>query len=255
MPTWNERAAQALEEAMGRLGTWVALGLLVLVAALIAGIGTHKASPGPSGLAAGISLFVLGATLLAVLWYSLETRRLVRTQRDAAEITDHPWLHVAGWPAEHPLDADAAIPFGGVEARLPIQNVGRTPALLRDISVRYDHQPDSKDCQVMRGSDANPRVLAPGQQFVTKVVEIRFGEPEPPTLYVEVSIRYQTIHGGTGRVVLRFRYADRIWKSRDTDYDCTLSSGLTLPRPESVAGMNGVCLGPRQRGGVGRAPG
>ena len=74
MPTWNERAAQALEEAMGRLGTWVALGLLVLVAALIAGIGTHKASPGPSGLAAGISLFVLGATLLAVLWYSLETR-------------------------------------------------------------------------------------------------------------------------------------------------------------------------------------
>ncbi len=240
---------------MGRLGTWVALGLLVLVAALIAGIATHKASPGPSGWAAGISLFVLGATLLAVLWYSLETRRLVRTQRDAAEITDHPWLHVAGWPAEHPLDADAAIPFGGVEARLPIQNVGRTPALLRDISVWYDHQPDSKDCQVMHGGDANPRVLAPGQQFVTKVVEIRFGEPEPPTLYVEVSIRYQTIHGGTGRVVLRFRYADRIWKSRDTDYDCTLSSGLTLPRPESVAGMNGVCRGPRQRGGVGWDPG
>jgi hypothetical protein len=237
--SWSERAARTLEQAMGHLGTWLVLGLLALAAAVIAGYATHRAGSSPSAWAAGITPFVLGATLLAVLWYSLETRRLVRAQRDAAEITDHPWLHVAGWPVERPLIEGSMGIFRGVEVHLPIQNVGHTPALLRDISVSYEKLAGSRDCEVIRGGDANARVLAPGQQFVTKVAEVRFGEAAPPTLYLDVSISYGTIHGGTGRLVLRFRYADRAWKSRDTDYACTLSSRVTLPRPMDRAADRG----------------
>jgi hypothetical protein len=172
---------------------------------------------------------LLGATLLAVLSYSLETRRLVRLQRDATEVSEHPWLHVAGWPAESALGPDEKNPFGATVADLPIGNAGRTPALIREITVQCERLPASTEYQVFPGGDANPRALAPGQRFVTRLVEVRFGAQVPPRLNVNAHITYRTIHGGSGRVTLRFRFADGVWKSRDTDYECTLLSGQRLP--------------------------
>jgi len=201
-PERSERAARTLEQSMGHLGTWVALALFILAASVIAGYATHRASPGPSAWAAGISPLVLGATLLAVLWYSLETRRLVRLQRDAAEITDHPWLHVAAWPSSEALVYDPATQLKGLVAHLPIQNVGRTPALLRDISVTHELEPGSGECHFATGGDLNPRALAPGQGFTATIGELHYRSQEPPIVYVDVSIGYQTIFGATGLVVL-----------------------------------------------------
>src|SRR5258707_10545842 len=121
--------------------------------------------------------------------------------------------------------------MGGVLMQVPIENVGRTPALLRNVSVEYEHQRGAADCEIVRGGDANPRALAPGQQFVVTIIELRFQRTlPPPTVYVDVSISYQTIYGGMGLIVLRFRYGDFVWKSRETHYEGTLSSGLRLPR-------------------------
>ena len=231
MKLGSERAAQILEEALGRLSTWAILSAVILAAAITAGFTTHMSRFSTSAWAYGIYVAVLGFTLLAVLWYSLETRRLVRIQRDAAEIADHPWLHVAGWPTDLALRADDMRPFGGMLADLPVKNVGRTPALLRNILVQYEIPNNSDDSQVIPGGDANPRVLAPGQEVVTRIAEVQFGGPHGALLlFVTVSVTYYSVHGGTGRVTLRFRFQDGVWKSRETNYECTLSSGLRLPR-------------------------
>jgi hypothetical protein len=227
--TWTRRVARRLEEAFEHFRPWAILALLLLAAAIVAGIATRKSSPGSSGTAYGIYIALLGATLLAVLWYSFETRRLVHIQRDAAELADHPWLHVAGWPAPSVLRPDAVLPFGAVLADLPISNVGHTPALLRDVSVEYERLPDSSECEVIPAGDVNPRVLVPGERVAIRLIEVRLKEQTLPRLLVNVSVKYRTIHGGSGRVMLRFRFADGVWKSRDTDYECTLSSGARLP--------------------------
>lgn len=224
-PSRIEAAGRRLEATLEYFRTWVVLALVLVLAAVVAGIATTQASPGNSGWAAGIYMWLLGATLLAVLWYSLETRRLVRIQREVAEIQDHPWLKVRAWPHRRPLPRTVETPFGGTIAYLPILNVGRTPALFRSLTVEWERMEGSTEFEVILGTDLNPRVLAPGQDFVNRTIEIRYGAPTPPRLLVNVSIAYRTVHGASGRVMLRFRFADGTWKSRDTDYERILSSG------------------------------
>src|SRR5215471_13966011 len=131
MKSWNDRAARMLDGALGHLGTWVFLVFVGVAAAIVAGLATHWARPSQSAWASGIYMGLLALTLLAILWYSFETRKLVRIQREASELESHPWLHVAGWPIPRQHD-----PLE--EIALPIQNVGRTPAQITKISVAYD---------------------------------------------------------------------------------------------------------------------
>src|SRR5215471_12352918 len=141
MKSWNDRAARMLDGALGHLGTWVFLVFVGVAAAIVAGLATHWARPTQSAWASGIYMGLLALTLVAILWYSFETRKLVRMQREASEIESHPWLHVAGWPIARQLSIEERM-FSGDQSALPIKNVGRTPALLTRISVAHDGQPD-----------------------------------------------------------------------------------------------------------------
>jgi hypothetical protein len=76
--------------------------------------------------------------------------------------------------------------------------------------------------------DSNPRALAPNQQFIVDMVEIQVGS-DSDQIYVDVAINYLTVLGGAGDILLRFRYSRGGWKSRETRYECALSSGLRLP--------------------------
>ncbi len=237
MDSWNNRAARTLDMALGNLGTWLVLVLVSVASAVVAGVATHWARPGPSAWAVGLSLGLLALTLLAILWYSFETRKLVRIQREAAEIESHPWLHVAGWPTARQLSIEERM-FSGDQAALPIMNVGRTPALLTKISVAHDGSPGLDGALVELGGDNNPRVLAPGQQFLATIVAIKTREPIKarelsPRLHLSVTIDYRALQGGGGQVVVRLRYAGGVWKSRRTTYMATLASGQTLPAPAS----------------------
>lgn len=202
---------------------WWVIG--TLSAGVGAGVGVYVA---PSGMAAAISAGLLAATFVAILWYSWETHQLVHMQRDGTELAEHPWL-AAAWLRHGEIAVSDAAPFGGVRAGLPITNVGRTPAMLRQVTVSSPVLDRSSGWTVTLGGDKNPRTLVPGQHVIVTLAEVLFGGPTHPTLYVNVSIPYRTIHGGSGRARLRFRFANRSWKSGRTDYELTLASGQTFP--------------------------
>lgn len=224
MESWNNWVTRTFDRALGHHGTWLALALVCIAAALIAGVATHRAQGTPSAWAAGLTLGLLALTLLAILWYSFETRNLVRIQREASEIESHPWLHVEAWPIPRKLSPEEAVK--GDQFALPIMNVGRTPALISKVSVA--HRGPQIDPLVKLEGDANPRVLAPGQQFLATIVTFK-GFGPPIRAYLSVTIDYQALQGGGGRVVVWLRYAESTWKSRRTAYAASLASGRTLP--------------------------
>jgi len=177
-----------LDRALGHLGTWIILVLVGVAAAIVAGVATHWAGPSQSAWASGIYMGLLALTLLAILWYSFETRKLVRIQREAAEIESHPWLHVAGWPIRRQLSAREA--ERGDQDALRIMNVGRTPALLTKVSVA--HEGPQTDSWVKLGGDASSRVLAPGQQFLATIATFEASGPSIQA-YLSVTIDYRAL--------------------------------------------------------------
>ena len=224
MESRNDRVARMFDAALEHPRAWIVLVFVGVAAAIVAGLTTHWARPSQSAWAYGIYMGLLALTLLAILWYSFETRKLVRIQREASEIESHPWLHVAGWPIPRQHD-----PLE--EIVLPIQNVGQTPAQITKISVAYDDGPlNLNDTLVNLGGDTDPRVLAPGQQFLATIMTILVGT-QSTLLHLLVTIEYRALQGGSGRVVVRLRYAERGWKSRRTEYAATLASGRVLPAP------------------------
>ena len=224
MESRNDRVARMFDAALEHPRTWIVLVFVGVAAAIVAGLTTHLARPSQSAWAYGIYMGLLALTLLAILWYSFETRKLVRMQREASELESHPWLHVAGWPIPRQHD-----PLE--EIVLPIQNVGRTPAQITKISVAYDDGPQNlNDALVNLGGDTNPTVLAPGQQFLATIMTILVAR-QSTVLHLSVTIDYRALQGGGGQVVVRLRYAEGGWKSRRTEYAVTLASSRVLPAP------------------------
>lgn len=201
---------------------WILILLSAGVAsAVLAGIATDPARPTLSAWATGLNAGLLAATLVAIVWYSLRTHRLVDLQRDVAAVGNHPWLS-AMYLTPRDLLQDEKAPFGRHEAILPITNTGRTPARLRRVTVSTEEeQEQASDCMLVPGGDNDPRVLVPGDRVDVKVLEIIYGGP-PPTVYLDIVIEYDSIDGGSGRLTLRFRFANGRWKNRDSRYDFTL---------------------------------
>jgi hypothetical protein len=201
---------------------WILIALSTGVAsALLAGFATDQARPTLSAWATGLNAGLLAATLVAILWYSLRTHRLVDLQRDVAAVGNHPWLS-AMYLTPRELPPDEKAPFGSHEAMLPIVNTGRTPARLRRVTVTVEVEKGSDpDADLIPGGDDNPRVLVPGDRVDVKVLEIIYGGP-PPTVYLDIVIEYDSIDDGSGRLTLQFRFANGRWKNRASRYDFTL---------------------------------
>ncbi len=100
------------------------LGRQVKVVGQLLAIGVF--SPMLSG---PINNAVVTATFVAVLWYAVETRRLVRGQERTAKISRHPWLEATNLKPEV-IQPSHEIPLSGYHIWLPITNVGDTPAVI-----------------------------------------------------------------------------------------------------------------------------
>jgi hypothetical protein len=91
---------------------------IFLTAIVVPGIGLVWTT-----LAGPISPCVLTATFVAILWYSVETRRLWKDR--SAPLS---WTGILGLRATELKPNDlAGAPFGGFHVWLPIRNVGHTP--------------------------------------------------------------------------------------------------------------------------------
>ncbi len=110
--------------AVTRMSTRWWIGVTVSGAVSLGAIGVF--SPMLSG---PINDAVVTATFVAVLWYAVETRRLVRGQERTAKISRHPWLEATNLKPEV-IQPSHEIPLSGYHIWLPITNVGDTPAVI-----------------------------------------------------------------------------------------------------------------------------
>lgn len=203
-----------------------------LVFGLVAGFGAGFAAPGVSAWASGINAGLLAATFVAILWYSWETRRLLDSQQEAAEIMRHPWLSATTLNAVEVTPPPDEAPYERLVFRLRIDNQGQTPAYVRQISVTGQPTPGPGGYSfVPREKPIRNQVIAPRDFLDLHLGNVSFTGPRHDYL-VETSatIEYGTADGGTGTLTVGFRYADGGWINLDTTYKFALSGGAEFPR-------------------------
>jgi hypothetical protein len=193
---------------------------------LIAGGATAAARPGPSAWASGLGAGLIAATLVTIIWYSWETRRLVDSHESGTELDKHPWLSATTLkPEEQPEGADPFL-FGGFRLWVPIQNVGTTPAL----DVRVESRWQTTDHRLNLGALNQPiqdQVVVPTDTLHAYVGHIGFLVPHGADAELTVLVTYTAPLGGDGELLLTFQYRSRRgWGNGPTRYRFRLASGV-----------------------------
>jgi hypothetical protein len=177
---------------------------------------------------AALSAGLLASTLVVVLWYSWETRRLVDTQRRANELDQHPWLSATSLRIEEIGPSEGTFAFGGHGVWLPIENVGRTPAF--DVNVAVDvsvPDRDSGGAPKHLQKKARDQVIVPRDQLHIRFPDIAWpGIPFRATAAVQ--IRYCVMDGGRGEIDLAFNCTDGNWLNGPTQYRFWMADGTSL---------------------------
>jgi len=190
-------------------------------------------------LAGAINTAVVMATFLAVLWYAIETRRLVVGQERASELDRHPWLEATNLKPERIAPPSEGTPLGGFHVWLPITNVGHTPA----IDLEIDALTTVADVDIGRTVEAREKRV--GQTLVPRDVlhqEISrvFLEGPNTTIRVDVRIMYRTIDGGRADLSVGFLYtAGKGWRNLPTQYLFWLADGSHFPSALATATESG----------------
>jgi hypothetical protein len=211
---------------------WVFVTLAVgICVGVMAGAGTYLAAPSGSAWAAGLNAGLLAATFLAILWYSLETRRLVDGQRETNEIARHPWLAATSLKPDE-IQPTVTAPLGGLRLWLPSENHGTTPAYISNTTVEGELSDDSRGARFdPRERPVDTQVIVPGDFLSLRLGSLIFTEStRRGSLNAKARIEYQTADGGSGELSVGFIYRDGDWTNLDTTYRFTLRSGGAFPR-------------------------
>lgn len=171
-----------------------------LVFALVAGFAAAFAAPSVSALASGINAGLLAATFIAILWYSWETRRLLDSQQESAEIMRHPWLSSTTLNVEEVTPRPSEAPYGRLVFRLRIDNQGQTPAYVRQITVTGEPVPGTERYSFApREKPIRNQVIAPRDFLDLLLRNVSFMDPRLDyVVETSATIEYSTADGGTG---------------------------------------------------------
>ena len=175
-----------------------------------------------------LSVGLLAATLMAILWYTIETRSLRLQQQWDSEIHNHPWLKGSD------LDVNQDEPtarFMGIVASetiyLPVKNVGTTPAYALHINVQWEmkgQSPSRQERQVVSGLS-----LAPGDTCHARLCDLEFLDPGDRAT-IDLEIEYRSFMGGGGRLKMNFYSHEKGWANGPTSpYEFWLSDGRQFP--------------------------
>lgn len=197
---------------------WVVITVAVAIGLLAVGIVAPT-------LASPINTAILTATFVAILWYAVETRRLVEGQERTAEIARHPWLVATNLKPELIPHTESEAPFGGYHIWLPITNVGPTPAVDLEIEATTAVSDPSLDRVLEAKEKRTGQTLVPRDVLHQEVARV-FSEGPQTTIEVKMRIAYRTIDGGRGRLDVGFQYtAEKGWRNLPTRYETWLADG------------------------------
>jgi len=201
--------------------SWVILAVVGAIALALIGLAfTTFSTP--------INIAVTTATFVAVLWYAIETRRLVLGQERTAEISRHPWLEATNLKPEAKGPGDWEFPLRGYHIWLPITNVGGTPALELEVETNLRVLDPSKPRPQEGAGKRVGQTLVPRDALHLEIGRVFFEGPET-AFEVDVTISYRTVDGGRAQVGVSFTYdASRGWRNGPTRYEIRLSDGTRL---------------------------
>lgn len=197
------------------LGVVIGFGALTFITGL-------KLSHHTAGL---LSTAVLAATLVAVTWYSVETRILRLQQQWDSEIRNHPWLKGSDLKVNRE-DSQAKMLWREI-IYLPIQNVGTTPAHNLNLVVQWRVEGDEASTGEKHIGSVS---LPPGDTFHAKLCEIDFDPGDKA--FINVEITYKNFAGGGGRLKMNFYTHEKGWANGPmSPYEFWLSDGRRFPTP------------------------
>jgi len=182
-----------------------------------------------SKLAGPLNIAATTAAFMAVLWYAIETRRLVLGQERTAEISRHPWLEATNLKPEVRHSGDWEFAHHGYHVWLPITNVGNTPAIELEVDSSFKVV-DPVHPHPEEGSGKRVgQTLVPRDVLHLEIGKLLIEGPQT-TGEISVQIAYRTIDGGRARLEVNFTYgAGRGWRNGPTRYEIRLSDGSRLP--------------------------
>ena len=167
----------------------------------------------------------LVSTLCAVIWYTIETRKLRVQQEFDSEIRNHPWLKGSNLKVEWMKDEGGLV--GRDIIHFLITNVGTTPAYDLCVTVRRQ----LKGALSSTGeSKFDQLVLAPSDTGHLKLCEIGYDDPADKAA-LEVKVSYKSFMEGGGRLQLTFfKELGKGWANGPmSPYDFWLADGRKFP--------------------------
>jgi hypothetical protein len=211
--------------------TWLTSAVIAGMAAFI--LSATASAPLASALGAGL----LASTLVAIIWYSWDTHRLVesqqrqaKAQQQRAEIENHPWLAASTlkWKLER---NERAAPLGHHHLSIEIKNTGRTPAYVHRIGITGHDVRGAGECRLALEDQPKARqVIVPGESLGLVLGVMVFNVPRPQApMEVRAAVAYSTAEGGRGDIGVGFRYEHEAWLNLPTSYTFTLSTGTRFP--------------------------
>jgi hypothetical protein len=176
-----------------------------------------------------LSTAVLVTTLVAVTWYSLETRILRLQQQWNNEVRNHPWLKGSDLKVDRG-DTDIKTLWREI-VYLPIQNVGTTPAHDLNLAVKWRVEGDEASTGEKRIGSVD---LPPGDTCHPKLCEIDFDPGDKA--FIDVEITYKGFAGGGGRLKMNFYTHEKGWANGPmSPYEFWLSDGRRFPAAGSLS--------------------
>ena len=171
-----------------------------------------------------ITAAILAATLVSILWYTVETHKLRTNYEKGAEIESFPWLTGSDLKVNKNETIENFIWSDTIY--LPIKNVGKTPAFDTKIQTNINAQePD-----ILEKKEYQDIIIAPGDTYHFKLGQLNYHNPTEDVAQIDVTLTYKSYLGGKGKSTQNFVYRNKSWANGPSTYQFILSDGRTYPK-------------------------
>lgn len=169
-----------------------------------------------------LNAVILTATLIVLIWYTVETYKLRTNHEHGVEIESFPWLTGSDLVTKKVETIENFI--WNETIYLPIKNTGKTPAL--NVNLKLNIEVEGPE--ILEKKEIQGVMIAPGDIFHFKLGQFNYHKPEDKA-QVEAVITYKSYLGGEGKLIQKFCYCNKSWVNGPSTYYFTRSDGRSYP--------------------------